>query len=92
MMCQSHEEIRSEIAGIKEQLRVTVVNGKRVEKPLNEAVAEIWEHTVFLRDLNKMHWTLKKYKVYKVLGVLVLLGILFHLGLSIKEIIIKILT
>lgn len=91
MVCQSHEEIRNEISDIKKQLIVKVTNGKTYEKPINEAVGEIWEHTVFLRDLNRMHWFLKKYKIYRVVGLLMLLVMLFHLGVSIKDIILKIL-
>lgn len=92
MICQSHEEIKMEIGELKKHMTVTVTNGKRIEKPINEAVAEIWEHTVLLRDINKTHWTFKRYGVYKVIGIILLLVILLHLGLNLKEIILKLLT
>jgi len=89
MNCNSHEEIKQEILEIRKSLTVTVINGKRIEKPLNEAVAEIWEHTSILRDASKFHMIMKKYNIYRITAILILISVFFHLGMSIKDIILK---
>ena len=82
-------KIETEISELKKNLTVTVVNGKRMEKPLNEAVAEIWDGTAILRDANKIHGVFRKYRIYRIILGLIGIGILFHLGLSLKQIIIN---
>lgn len=79
------QEIKSDIACLSDKMKVCIKNGKEKKRWLNEVVEEIYDDLEFVRDFNRVHKTFKKYKVYWLAVIVMML----LLGLDIKSVIIK---
>jgi len=88
--CPFHKEIADKVTNIEKELTrmttVTVNNGAEYKKHITEAVTDIWQDITILRDLNKVHLVFKKYKIYRLIAVLLALSVLLAFGFGITDI------
>jgi len=94
--CPYHAELVGEVRKISSELQklqtITVNNGSKKTLPLQELLGELWECSVILRDFNKFHILCKKYHIYKIVFFFIAVFSLALLGISIKDIILKLIT
>jgi len=91
--CPYHTDLVNEVKKISksvEQLQmITVKNGSQKALPIQELLAELWESSIVLRDFTKFHILCKKYRLYKIFFFFLIFFVLFAFGISIKDIILK---
>ena len=91
LFCSSHNEIMKTLNELKEKVSkfemITLINGKERKVHLSEIVKDIYYDVEVIRDLNKVHSIFKKYIIY----VLMILAIMLLLGINYQEILMKIL-
>ncbi|MCX6162935.1 MAG: hypothetical protein NTV87_16565 [Ignavibacteriae bacterium] len=94
--CSQHADIVKDLKKITsaiDQLKsITVRNGSQKTMPLPDLLGELWECSVILRDFNKFHCLCKKYHIYKLVFSFIVIFILTLLGISIKDIFLKLFT
>jgi hypothetical protein len=88
--CSSHNEIIKTLKELKEKVSkfemITLINGKERKVHLSEIVKDIYYDVEVIRDLNKVHSVFKKYRIY----FLILLIILLMLGINLEDLLMKI--
>jgi len=91
IFCESHNELKNEIKDLKEKVEkfesLTIINGKERNVHLTDIVREIYYDVEVIRDFNKLHTIFKKYRIYYIILILILIV----LGFGYQEIILKIL-
>jgi hypothetical protein len=96
MECPYHKDLLNEVKKISSEIgklqNITVKNGNLKTLPLTDAVGELWECSVILRDFARFHILCRKYHLYKLFTAGLVLLILFLLGISVKDIILKLIT
>ena len=89
--CDSHMEIKNSLDELKEKIEkfetLTIKNGKEKKVHLAEIVKDIYYDVELIRDLNKVHTIFKKYRIYFIMIMIIML----LLGINYQELIIKIL-
>jgi hypothetical protein len=90
IFCEAHNEILNDLKNLKGKIEkfesLTIINGKEKKVHLAEIVREIYYDVEVIRDFNKLHTIFKKYRIYYIILILIML----ILGFNYKEIFIKI--
>ncbi|MCX6162230.1 MAG: hypothetical protein NTV87_12965 [Ignavibacteriae bacterium] len=96
MECPYHTDLVAEVKKISSDIaklqNITVKNGDTKTLPVQHILGELWESSIVLRDFTRFHILCKKYRLYKIFFSVFILFVLFAFGISIKDIILKLIT